>query len=66
MGFNKKYVPSLTELQKELEKTPSAIKSYWRADLLIGPSDTISYIESLRKSKNEKIRPTEGDSVKTQ
>lgn len=54
MSFNKKIVPALTELRKELARLPSAIEKYWQADALIGPSDSIKYIESLYKSKNEK------------
>lgn len=58
MSFNKKIVPALTELRKELARLPSAIKNYWQADALIGPSDSIRYIESLYNSKNENQDPS--------
>jgi hypothetical protein len=57
LGFNKKFVPALTELRKELARLPSAIENYWQADSLVGPSDSIKYIESLYKSKNENQDP---------
>ena len=66
MGFNKKMVPPLAELQKQLETSPNVINNYLRADALIGPSNSINYIETLCKSKDEKISPREGDSVKTE
>jgi hypothetical protein len=53
MGFNKKYVRPLDELKKELEENPERLKYYIKADALIGPSESIQYIEDLIKKSYE-------------
>jgi hypothetical protein len=47
MGFNKKYLPPLMELKNRLAESPESIKYYWNADALIGPAESIDYIEHL-------------------
>jgi len=49
MSFNKKYVRSLDELKEELEKYPDHLRYYVNADALIGPSESIDYIEKMWK-----------------
>jgi hypothetical protein len=49
MSFNKKYLPSLEELKEHLEKYPDNLKYYFKADALIGPSESIDYIDKLWK-----------------
>lgn len=54
MGFNKKYLPSLEEFKKILENNPDYIKYCWKADALIGPSETLNYIDEEWKKLQEK------------
>jgi hypothetical protein len=49
MGFNKKYLPSLEEFKKILENNPDYIKYCWKADALIGPKETLDFIEEEYK-----------------
>lgn len=57
MGFNKKYVRSLNELKEELNELGKDrfIHIYSKADALIGPSDSIKFIQNtIESSKNSK------------
>jgi len=47
MGFNKKTLPSLRELKDMLRANPALVNYDWGADALIGPSESIDYIEHL-------------------
>lgn len=47
MGFNKIYVEDLEELKAELKEKPENLKYYAKADMLIGPSESIRYLEEL-------------------
>lgn len=49
MSFNKKYVQSLDKLKEELEKYPEHLRYYVNADALIGPPESINYIEKMWK-----------------
>jgi hypothetical protein len=54
MSFNKKHVPSLDRLKEDLLRSPHSIQYYWKASALVGPSDSLDYIEMLREEKNKK------------
>jgi hypothetical protein len=45
MSFNKKFVPEIHTLKKELETNPKAIQYYQKADMLIGSTESIKYIK---------------------
>jgi len=49
MSFNKKYVRSLDELKEELKNYPDHLRYYVNADALIGPPESINYIEKMWK-----------------
>jgi len=53
MSFNKKYLPSLEELKEHLEKYPETLSFYFKADALIGPPESIDYIDKLWKLREE-------------
>lgn len=54
MGFNKKRLPPLEDLKKELADSPERIKSYMNADALIGPVDSANYLnECIKQYLNE-------------
>jgi hypothetical protein len=54
MGFNKKYVPELEELKRRLAEHPESLRHYLNADALIGPVDSMRYIDEMaEKQKKE-------------
>jgi hypothetical protein len=54
MGFNKKYLPSLEEIKKKEEKDPEYIRHLAKADALIGPTDSMDYVEAAIAALKEK------------
>ena len=56
MGFNKKYLPSLEKFKEIIEYNPDYIVSCWEADALIGPVETVRFIEvEYKKLKENKL-----------
>lgn len=53
MGFNKKYVPELEELKWRLAEYPESLKHYLNADALIGPSDSMRYLDEMAEKQKE-------------
>jgi hypothetical protein len=49
MSFNKKYLPELKELKEYLDQYPENLRHYFNADALIGPEESIKYIDHLWK-----------------
>ncbi len=54
MGFNKKMVPSLPELEDMIKNKPEIVKVYINADMLVGPSDSLQLIDDFRKNLKQK------------
>lgn len=52
MSFNKVYVPSLQELKEQIKNDPQIVNYYLRADMLMGPSDSITYLHQVSGTKN--------------
>lgn len=52
MGLNKVYVPKLVSLKKL--NVDEICKKYWKADVLIGSSDSITYIHLCLDRFNKK------------
>ena len=63
MGFNKKYLPPLQELKQRLADNPEAVKYYWNADALIGPSESVDYIQHLWEEHQKEILGNQGSST---
>jgi hypothetical protein len=64
MSFNKKFVSPLAELIIELEKYPDHLRHYINADALIGPPESIKYIEKKWKLQEKaKLANSNEDSL---
>lgn len=63
MGFNKKHLPALSELKKRLDENPESVKYYWNADALIGPSESVDYIQHLWEEHQKKTAGNQGSST---
>jgi|LakMenE01Jun11ns_1017448.scaffolds.fasta_scaffold6915806_1 hypothetical protein len=64
MSFNKKFVSPLAELIIELEKYPDHLRHYINADALIGPPESIKYIEKMWKLQEKaKLANSNEDSL---
>jgi hypothetical protein len=60
MGFNKLYLPEITDLQKSLDKDGKEnfegfwVRRYLKADAVIGSSESMDFIEQLMIKQDEK------------
>ena len=55
MGFNKRILPKIDKLKKIYNEDPdSYIRSIIKTDALIGPMDSIEWIEKKVKEHNER------------
>ena len=68
MGFNKKFVKPLLEVKEQLEKDgiDNFVRFYVKADVFIGPSDSIMFIDKViesyyQKENDESINLPEGE-----
>lgn len=53
MSYNIKHVPHLNELIAELTAYPDNLRYYQKAEVLIGPPNSIAYLESLYNSETD-------------
>ena len=53
MGFNKKYVPELEELKRRLAEYPESLRYYLNADALIGPVDSMRYLDEMAEKQRK-------------
>lgn len=56
MGVNKKFLQELKKLKEEYSEKgrDEFIKKYQKADVFIGPSESINFLEKVLKSKKSK------------
>lgn len=66
MGFNKWYVPALSELKEMYEEMgrKEFIKLAHRRDALIGPIDSIDFINQLLKKEQEQCTTSQKSNSK--
>ena len=55
MSINIKHVPPLDVLIMELRAYPEHLKYYQNADALIGPPDSVDYLQSLTEDEIDDI-----------
>jgi len=53
MGFNKKYVPELEKLKAQLAEYPENLKYYLNADALIGPVNSMRYLDEMAEKQRK-------------
>lgn len=65
MSFNKVYVPTLEVLKEQIKNDPNVAQHYLKADMLMGPSDSITYLHQISgtKSINEVITNDSNDQM---
>jgi hypothetical protein len=61
MTYITKYLPTVEELEKELEKYPNNIKIYMKYEGFLGPEGSIDYLtkkieEHIKNKKNESTK----------
>lgn len=60
MGFNKLYLPEVTDLQKSLDRDGKEnfegfwVRRYLNADAVIGPSESMDFIKQFMIKEDEK------------
>lgn len=58
MGFNKRIIPNLERLEKIYNEDPdSYIRGIIKADALIGPIESIKWVDEKIKEYNDKRTP---------
>jgi hypothetical protein len=55
MGFNKKILPPLDEFKERLRENPSLLEQLSKADAILGPIETITYLKQLWNNTPESI-----------
>lgn len=50
MSYTHTHLPELLDLKKSLQLNPSLLDYYLKFDGLVGPTESIKYIEKLKKA----------------
>lgn len=55
MGFNKKFLPELPRLMEDHARlgTEEFIRTFLKCDSMVGPSESIKFVEELIKTNNQ-------------